>query len=151
MPLLADECDTPTDDLENGDFTSVSIASMIEEASDLLPHQAILENFVHHNPWETLQHMEFQEALKHIEELSSYLSPAERLLHLCGRDPRRRAHEAIAELGAIFLDRGAAKWEAPNRERGFLYFFASLEGAGRAPWRAHARAAAAQVLSRECF
>ena len=61
-------------------------------------------------------------------------------------DPRIRANKAIAELGAPFLDRGLAKWDPPNRDRGFLYFAASLENLGSTPWRAHARAQADRIM-----
>ena len=121
------------------------LTSVVKEASDLLSHQAIMENFVHHNPWESLQHLDWHEALEQVEEKSSYMSPGERLSKLVPLDPRVRANKAIAELGAPFLDRGLAKWEPPNRERGFLYFFASLEGLGNVPWRQHARDTAERI------
>ena len=40
------------------------LTSVVKEASDLLSHQAIMENFVHHNPWESLQHLDWHEALE---------------------------------------------------------------------------------------
>ena len=90
--------------------------------------------------------MEFFEALKDVDEKSAYMSPAERLAQLSPLDPRVRANKAVAEMGAPFLDRGLAKWEAPNRVEGFLWFFAWLEGDTGAPWRAHARQEAKRIL-----
>eukprot|EP00445_Apocalathium_hangoei_P036070 CAMPEP_0203959402 /NCGR_PEP_ID=MMETSP0359-20131031/90464_1 /ASSEMBLY_ACC=CAM_ASM_000338 /TAXON_ID=268821 /ORGANISM="Scrippsiella Hangoei, Strain SHTV-5" /LENGTH=226 /DNA_ID=CAMNT_0050893469 /DNA_START=20 /DNA_END=697 /DNA_ORIENTATION=+ len=116
------------------------------EAVDLLPHQAILENFVHHNPWEKLQWMEFAKANQHVRDIKAYPSPGERMMRLVNADPRSRAMAALVELSAVFLDRGVAKWKAPNRDHGFLYFFASLEHLGFAPWRMHARARAQEIL-----
>ena len=121
---------------------------IVHEAGDLLSHQAIMENFVHHNPWESLQGMDFYDALESVSKKQEYMSPGERLSSLAPLDPRVRANKAIAELGAPFLDRGLAKWEAPNRERGFLYFFASLEGLGSVPWRSGARDAAKLIMQR---
>jgi uncharacterized protein YbcC (UPF0753/DUF2309 family) len=73
---------------------------------------------VHHNPWESLQSKDFEAALDEVDVKSSYTSPAERLSTVVPLDPRVRANKAVAELGASFLDRGLAKWEPPNRERG---------------------------------
>ena len=42
--------------------------------------------------------------------------------------------------------RGAAKWAPRFRDRGFLHFFAALEGLGFARWRGHARTVASSVL-----
>ena len=126
---------------------TVELTSMIHEAGKLLPHQAILENFVHHNPWENLQSMDFFEAHRHVHALESTLSPGERMAALARGDPRPRANEAVVELSAVFLDRGAAKWKAPDRDKGFLHFFASVEALGFAPWRRHARAQAARILA----
>ena len=61
-------------------------------------------------------------------------------------DPRKRVNEALIEICSTFLDRGAAKWAPQNREKGFLYFFASLECLGFAPWRIHARTSAKRIL-----
>ena len=124
------------------------LLEVISDAADLLSHQAIMENFVHHNPWEALQDIDFFDALDLVEEKGKYMSPGERVSSLAPLDPRTRANKALAELGAPFLDRGLAKWEAPNREKGFLYFYASLEDLGYAPWRAHARQAAVGILDR---
>lgn len=123
------------------------MAAVVDEAADLLPRQAIMGNFVHHNPLERLQGKEFFEALDEVDAKSSYMSPAERLATIKPLDPRVRANKAVATLGANFLDRGLAKWEPPNRERGFLYFFASLENLGSAPWRHHARQAANRIIA----
>lgn len=125
----------------------IPVAAMIKDAAEVLPKQAILENFVHHNPWEIFQNMDFFQALEHVEKAFSTMSPGARLFALVNVDPRNRANTAIAELGAVFLDRGVAKWRAPHRERGFLYFFASLECLGFAPWRAHSRAVARRITS----
>lgn len=73
---------------------------------------------MHHNPWEALQNKEFAAALDEVDVKSAYISPAERLSTVVPLDPRVRANKAVAELGASFLDRGLAKWEPPNRERG---------------------------------
>ena len=124
------------------------LLDVMHEASDLLSHQAIMENFVHHNPWEALQGMDWSDALESVEDKGKFMSPGERISTLAALDPRTRANRAMAELVAPFLDRGLAKWEAPNRERGFLFFFASLEDLGFAPWRAHARWAAQYILER---
>lgn len=129
----------------------MSVKDMVKEASDILPQQAILENFVHHNPWEMLQHVTFQRAHELLHELLSYASPGERTMTLCGgSDPRLRANSTLAELSAIFLDRGAAKASAPNRERGFLWFFATLEKEADfgliGSWRAHSRQVADRIL-----
>ena len=115
-----------------------ALLDVMHDASDLLSHQAIMENFVHHNPWEALQGMDWSDALESVEDKGKFMSPGERISTLAALDPRTRANRAMAELGAPFLDRGLAKWEAPSRERGFLFFFASLEDLGFAPWRAHA-------------
>eukprot|EP00445_Apocalathium_hangoei_P001187 CAMPEP_0203860318 /NCGR_PEP_ID=MMETSP0359-20131031/12353_1 /ASSEMBLY_ACC=CAM_ASM_000338 /TAXON_ID=268821 /ORGANISM="Scrippsiella Hangoei, Strain SHTV-5" /LENGTH=1351 /DNA_ID=CAMNT_0050777367 /DNA_START=153 /DNA_END=4208 /DNA_ORIENTATION=- len=123
-----------------------AIKGALAEAVDLLPHQAILENFVHHNPWEKLQWMEFAKANQHVRDIMAYPSPGERMMRLVNADPRSRAMAALVELSAVFLDRGVAKWEAPNRDQGFLFFFASLEHLGFAPWRFHARARAQEIL-----
>eukprot|EP00662_Eupelagonemidae_sp_cell21_P056867 gene56867-biopygen42093 len=123
------------------------VAGMVEDAGFLLPKQAILENFVHHNPWEMLQYMDYFKALAHIHKASCNMSPGERLFSIVQVDPRIRANEAVAELSAVFLDRGAAKWAAPQRHKEFIYFFASLEGLGFATWRKHARTAAKGILT----
>ncbi len=65
------------------------------------------------------------------------------LLHV---DPRKRVNEALADLSSAFLDRGAAKWAPQYRDKGFLYFFASLESLGFAPWRKFARDCAKRIL-----
>lgn len=90
--------------------------------------------------------MPFQEALAHAQKLESYMSPGERAFLLCQVDPRLRVNEALADLSSAFLDRGSAKWAPRCRDKGFLYFFASLEGLGFAPWRRHAREAAQRIL-----
>ena len=114
---------------------------VLQKAAVLLPHQAILENFVHTNPLAVLQDMDFFEAQEHVRGVLGYPSPGARLSSLMGSDPRKRAHAALVELAAVFLDRGAAKWSAPYRAKGFLYFFAELEAAVLFPpaWRAQAR------------
>lgn len=48
-------------DLEIG-HKSEALATVMQQAAELLPHQAILENFVHHNPWETLQNQQVSDA-----------------------------------------------------------------------------------------
>lgn len=126
--------------------SSTPISDSIEKAAILLPTQAILQNFVHHNPLEHLQHMSFKSANDLVHDLESNLSPSERVLALTGIDPRKRVNESIADLSSSFLDRGAAKWAPRHREQGFLFFFASLENLGIALWRKHARLSAAEIL-----
>jgi len=127
-------------------LSSSHISYLVEDVAGALPHQGILENFVHHNPLEHLQTLRFSEAVKHVRNLESYMSPGERVLTLVHVDPRKRANEALVDLCSAFLDRGAAKWTTNNRDKGFLYFFASLEGLGFAPWRKYARTVARRVL-----
>ena len=115
-------------------------------ATDLLPNQGILENFVHHNPLEVFEDRPFREALEHAHKLESYMSPAERVFTQVHVDPRKRVMEALSDLGSAFLDRGAAKWSSESRSRGFLYWFASLETLGFARWRRHARKAARRLM-----
>merc|ERR1719162_924476 len=70
-------------------------------------------------------------------------------MKLVGSDPRIRSNAAVAELGSVFCDHGSAKWAAPDRDQGFLHFFASMEGshsAGRCAWRTYAREQAASIL-----
>ena len=119
----------------------------VERVGDLLPHQGILENFVHHNPLEVLQSVPFSDALKSVLGLELYMSPGERVLELVDVDPRKRANEALVGVSAAFLDRGAAKWAPRFRDRGFMYFFANLEGLGLAMWRNHARSVANRILA----
>ncbi|KAI9028762.1 hypothetical protein DFJ74DRAFT_641843 [Hyaloraphidium curvatum] len=124
------------------------IAAAVASAAELLPHQGILENFVHHNPLHALENMTFQGAIDRVLELQSYRSPGKRVELLADVDPRKRASEALADLCSAFLDRGAAKWVPKFRDRGFLHFFARLEDLGpRAPWRAHARELAEKILA----
>jgi hypothetical protein len=119
---------------------------MVSNAAALLPHQGILENFVHHNPLEHFQRMTFSEAIEHVHKLESYRSPAERTFAITRINPRERVKEGLVDLSAAFVDRGAAKWIPRFRNRGFLYFFAYLENLGLAPWRKQARQAASQIL-----
>eukprot|EP01040_Poterioochromonas_malhamensis_P001803 gene1803-1929_t len=126
--------------------TKLPFTQMIDHIADLLPHQGILENFVHHNPLEHFETMTFQEALDYIEKLEAYRSPGERVHSLIQINPRERVKEALVDLSASFLDRGAAKWIPKDRNKGFLYFFANLEGLGFATWREHARDTAKRIL-----
>ena len=89
--------------------------------------------------------MPFHDALNRVSKRMAYMSPGERMSTLVPLDPRVRANKAVAEIGAPFLDRSLAKWDPPDREKGFLLFFASLEGLGGSPWRAHARVAAEKI------
>jgi hypothetical protein len=73
---------------------------------------------VHHNPLQALQSKDFYSALDEFDRKSVFASPAHRFSTIVPLDPRVRANKAVAELGAAFLDRGLAKWEPPNRERG---------------------------------
>ena len=206
-----------------------SLESALAHAIDLLPMQAIIENFVHHNP---LHHFEDQpfhtaiaianraigmsgyqseayykerlrtgaitaDALRHVLEAAMPTLPplpprvasidavvnmftgadkpsdtlrlrrvlmtrlpkvaldttivdtaAARVSLALGFDPRPRVHEALSELAASFLNRGAAPRAAPHRDHGFVTFFAWLETTGAAGWRAWARARA-RVLQRD--
>ncbi len=123
-----------------------SCSQAVAEAAHVLPNQAILENFIHQNPLKHFEFMEFRAAVEHVHHLEQYATPGERVLERVGVDPRKRAHEALVDLSAAFLDRGAAKWAPQFRDRGFLYFFATLENLGFAPWRTHARQMADRVL-----
>jgi hypothetical protein len=118
----------------------------LNEAAKMLPNQAILENFIHQNPLSAFESLSFREAIDHVHHLETYMSPAERLSVLLEVDPRKRANEGLADLSSSFLDRGAAKWTPKFRDRGFLYFFASLERLGVAPWRSFARQEAKRLL-----
>ena len=44
---------------------------VMQDAGHLLPKQAILDNFVHHNPWEMLQNMNFFDALAYVPRESA--------------------------------------------------------------------------------
>jgi hypothetical protein len=126
--------------------SSADFAEVLKDAGLILPKQAILTNFVHHNPWEMLQNMDFFDALSYLHESMCAMSPGERLFHLVQVDPRVRANAAVVELAGVFMDLGSAKWSAPNREKGFLYFFASLEELSLcAAWRGYARGVAKKV------
>jgi hypothetical protein len=48
---------------------------LLDLAIELLPHQGILENFVHHNPLSHLETMKWKEALEYAVKLESYMSP----------------------------------------------------------------------------
>lgn len=122
----------------------------VREAAKLLPHQPVLDHFVHHNPLEEFQAAPFDVTLAHVHHLEDYHSPGERASMALGLDLRKRVGDALADVGSAFLDRDAAKWRAPGRHRGFLRFFASLEGLGLALWRAYARTAAARINKNSC-
>lgn len=124
----------------------ITIHSAVEKAAELLPNQAIIENFVHNNPLKHFERMNFSAALEHTHKLESYMSPGARVFHKEHVDVRKRSNEALSELSSVFLDRGAAKWSPSFRDKGFLYFFASLEGLGLAFWRKQARFFARRVL-----
>lgn len=123
------------------------VRDAVKSATDLLPMQGILENFIHHNPLHHFEHRQFNDALELTRALESVASPGERVNQLVSIDPRRRSNEALVDLCAVFLDRGAAKWTPSFRHRGFLWFFASLECLGIAPWRSHARDTARRILN----
>ena len=125
-----------------------TILQMVENAADLLPNQGILENFVHHNPLEHFQSMNFVKALEHVHKLEEYMSPGERVFNITSIDPRKKVNEALVDLCSAFLDRGAAKWAPRFRHKGFLYFFASLETLGFAPWRKYARKTSKKILEK---
>jgi uncharacterized protein YbcC (UPF0753/DUF2309 family) len=127
------------------DSRLAAVQRAVDHGSDLLPHQDILENFVHRNPLKHFEDMDFRAALDLAHTLEAFPSPGLRVKALTGADPRKRASEAAVELCSVFLDRGAAKWGAGFRQRGFLNFFAQLEGLGFARWRVHARRVAKQV------
>jgi uncharacterized protein YbcC (UPF0753/DUF2309 family) len=127
--------------------TPKRIRDAVNNATDLLPIQGILENFIHHNPLHHFENRQFNDALELTRTLESVASPGERVNQLVSIDPRRRSNEALVDLCAVFLDRGAAKWTPSFRNRGFLWFFASLECLGVAPWRSHARDVARHVLN----
>lgn len=120
---------------------------MVADASDVLPTQAIIENFIHHNPLQAFESMRFDDAVEHVHEIERIKSPGARVYLMTNFDPRRRVKEALVELCAPFLDRGAAKWAPDFRHEGFLYFFAALEDLGRTPWRKHARETATRIMA----
>ncbi|CAD7935802.1 unnamed protein product [Amoebophrya sp. A25] len=193
-------------DAERKNSNIVFFSEVLAEAAETLPRQAILENFVHHNPWDMVQaKVRFSELETFLEEhLGEFMPPMERLawvlahdlsdcdtsmggrkkyaatrrrgvedqkdkdvekvlvghqvdhvlddmelqsastsfpstspnakqtvssLHAYGKD---RVREALAEICALFLDRGAAKW-CPDfadlrGNGGLLWFWAALEG-----------------------
>jgi uncharacterized protein YbcC (UPF0753/DUF2309 family) len=119
----------------------------VARAAELLPNQAIIENFVHNNPLKLFERMNFSAAVEYAHKLESYMSPGARVFAKERVDPRKRANDALAELSSVFLDRGAAKWAPPFRDQGFLYFFAVLERLGFAPWRKEARRSARRIVS----
>jgi hypothetical protein len=130
---------------------SVSLSPVrvaLQRAGVILPHQAILENFVHSNPLQNFQHFEYKQAIDYMERLDDNMSPGERTAFLTGTDLRKREKGAVVDLSAAFLDRGAAKWAPAMRDNGFLVFLARLERKGFAPWRFYARQVAAKVLLR---
>ena len=119
----------------------------LQRASDILPHQGILQSFVHRNPLLHFEHLPFDAAVEQVHELERYLSPGQRVLHLTGVNPSKRVGEAVVDLVSVFLDHSGAKWTPSFRHHGFLRFFARLEGCGMAPWRSHARAVALRLSS----
>ena len=125
---------------------NATVVEAVNKAAQLLSHQAILERFVHHNPFHVRQDKEFSQAIAELQELERYCPPGERVLHLTGIDPRDRELEALVDIAAVFLDRGASKWTPSFRNQGFLLFFARLETLGLAPWRKHAREAARNIV-----
>lgn len=127
---------------ESGTLISAALA----EAALVLPTQAILENFVHHNPLHNFEELKFREAVEYVHQLEQYKTPGARLFQLVDADPRKRVNEALVDLCAVFLDRGAAKWAPRFRDKGFLYFFASLEGLGFSLWRRDVRQRARSIL-----
>jgi hypothetical protein len=121
----------------------------IAEAAKVLPRQPILENFVYQNPLGHFDELTFHAAIDYVHELEQFLSPAEQFKHLSSVDPRPRVDDALCELAATFLDRGAARWAVDGRERGFVFVFARLELLGSTTWRDGAREIARHILS-EC-
>lgn len=127
----------------SGDWT---VSKALEETAHVLPHQGILENFVHHNPLEHYQSLPFNDAIKKVQIEESSTTPSERLHQLLHVDPRKQVNEALVVLSSSFLDRGAAKWAPSYRDKGFLHFFAVHEGTRGPQWRSFARKAAAEIL-----
>lgn len=125
--------------------SDVDVEACIIEAAKILPTQQILDNFVHHNPLHCFEHMEFNEAISHVAKLELFMSPAARCTVLLGVDPRPRVNDALGDLCQAFLDKGAARWQLPHRDRGFLFFFANMEESGFVPWRKKARAMARRI------
>ena len=121
----------------------------IAEAAKVLPRQPILENFVYQNPLGHFDELTFHAAIDYVHELEQFLSPAAQFKHLSSVDPRPRVDDALCELAATFLDRGAARWAVDGRERGFVFVFARLELLGSTTWRDGAREIARHILS-EC-
>ncbi len=83
--------------------------------------------------------MKFKDAIEYAHYLETYMSPGERAINLVDFDSRERVKEALVDLCSAFLDRQTAKWSYRHRHKGFLYFYASLENLGFAPWRRGAR------------
>ena len=131
--------------IHNKEWHRVNVA--LDKARDILPNQSILENFVHRNPLKSFEDTHsFESALTLAHDQEVVMSLSERIYVQTFFDPRKRVREAIVELSSVFLDRGAAKWTLPRRQReGFLMLFADLENLGFAPWRAHARVVAKDV------
>ena len=44
------------------------LSRMLAEAANILPSQAILDNFVHHNPLHPFEHMHFHDAIVMVRE-----------------------------------------------------------------------------------
>ena len=78
-----------------------TLDAVLKLASDILFKQAILENFVHHNPWEHFQHLAFDDAQERIKILHSYVSPGERcewVLENCDRSDESSAPTSTTSL-----------------------------------------------------
>ncbi|CAD7967840.1 unnamed protein product [Amoebophrya sp. A120] len=102
--------DVEPDDLHLKPFVSSfssanEFSALFSQASLTLPKQAILENFVHHNPWDMLQEsVDFYDFMAHHRHFPKVKIPL-------------RVQAATVELASVFLDRGASKWsfEASSR------------------------------------
>ena len=55
------------------------VRHLLENATALLPHQGILENFIHHNPLKHFESMTWKDAMEHIRHIESYKSPVRSL------------------------------------------------------------------------
>ena len=96
------------------------LREVVEKASEMLPHQAILENFVHHNPLAVFEDLQFDQAIQKMEEVFSHPSPGKNMYELLKVDPRERVKEALTDLCSAFLDRFFIKLEIKKK---FKVFF----------------------------
>ncbi len=76
------------------------MSAAVSRASDVLPHQGILQAFIHRNPLLHFEHMRFDDAVErsHVleeEAQSATASVAARVHAITGVSPSKRANEAV--------------------------------------------------------